>query len=413
MSLSSNDDREEQGLDALIVAAFRQEPGEEKVFFDLNTAEPILSEEDDQALNALGSDLAARIVAGLRPVSGDREDCEDLDEAELLVAGAMHRSSEEGDLSDRARDEIERRIQELEANSPGSLPQWGAARKSVPARRQKDPAEIEQEAEVVLAAHEMKSFPVDPFAIAKLEQIVLVQGDFDGCFDGRIEYRRRLGAGRFYLFYGQENPPDRPAGRVRFSVAHELGHFYLPEHREYLTSGVWHGSHSGFVSDKPTEREADLFAAALLMPRWEFKRRVSMKCRGVCTLGDLVTFANEVFQTSLSSTAIRYAQMNFEPCSVVLSRDGHVLFSVRSDDMKRLGLGWLPRGTRIPATSVTGRVLAARVGGTKVKTEGAVDSDDWFESSRPHSLWEEVRVLGQTGLSLTFLALNEDDDDED
>ena len=210
----------------------------------------------------------------------------------------------------------------------------------------------------------------------------------------------------------QEHPPDRPIGRVRFLVAHELGHFYLPEHREYLTSGVWHGSHSGFVSDKPIEREADQFAAALLMPRWEFKRRVSMKSRGVCTLGDLAAFANEVFQTSLSSTAIRYAQLNFEPCSVILSRDGQVLFSVRSDDMRRLGLGWLSKGARISATSVTGRVLAATPGGEGVKTEGPIDSDVWFESSRPHSLWEEVKVLGQTGLTLTFLVLDEDSDED-
>ena len=412
MSLASNNEREEQALDALIVAAFRQDPSEDDALFDINGPEPVLSEEDERALEALGADLPARIADGWRPSPRDQANETVVDESELLVAGAMHRGGEEGDLSDRARDEIERRIRDLEAAGPGTSPQAAVARGPRAARRQKELAEIEHEAEVILAAHEITSFPIDPMAIAELERIVLVPGDFDGCFDGRIEYRRQAGAGRFYLFYAEEHPPDRPLGRVRFSVAHELGHFYLPEHREYLISGVWHGSHAGFVSDKPVEREADHFATALLMPSREFKRRVSMNSRGVCTLRDLVTFANEVFQTSLSSTAIRYAQLNFEPCSVILSRDGQVLFSIRSDDMRRLGLGWLTKGTRIPAASVTGRVLAAPPGEKTVKTKGQTDSDVWFESNRPFSLWEEVKVLGQTGLTLTFLALDEDSDEE-
>lgn len=274
-------------------------------------------------------------------------------------------------------------------------------------------ADIERAAEEVLDAHDATRLPVDPFAIAKAEGIRLAPGRYDECFDGRIEYRRRNGRGRFFLFYPQTEPPWRPEGRVRFSVSHELGHFYLPKHRDYLTSGRWHGSHCGFVSDKPAEREADIFATALLMPRRSFVARVKMKAGGVCTMSDLAQLADEVFKTSITSTAIRYAQLDFEPCCVVLSRGDRVLYSIRSEDMRRQGLGWIDQGSRVPATSVTGKRAAALAKDAAPKTGGPVDSDVWFDSRRARPLWEEVKALGRTGLALTLLALNEDEGEEE
>jgi hypothetical protein len=271
-------------------------------------------------------------------------------------------------------------------------------------------AEIERTAEEVLAAHEIRGLPVDPFQIAKLENIKLLPGDYDGCFDGRIEYRRKNDRGVFYLFYAKEERPWGPEGRVRFSVGHELGHYFLPEHREYLLSGVWHGSHAGFVSDKRTEREADQFSASLLMPRRRFIERVKLHSRGVCTLRDLVNLADNVFKTSITSTAIRYAQLNFEPCCVVLSNEDGVLYSIRSEDLKRQGLGWIERGSAVPSTSVTGKFHAATAAGNPGRAEGSVTADVWFDGRQPRRLWEEVKPLGRTGLTFTYLVLDEEDD---
>jgi Zn-dependent peptidase ImmA (M78 family) len=125
---------------------------------------------------------------------------------------------------------------------------------------------------------------------------------------------------------------------IRFSIAHELGHFYLPHHREVLLSGKWHSSHCDFVSDKSLEREADTFAASLLMPHDLFVDEVSSRGGGFCTLKDLTELANNTFNTSITSTALRYAHLNFEPCCVVLSRSQEVLYSVRSEDMRDMGL---------------------------------------------------------------------------
>jgi len=272
--------------------------------------------------------------------------------------------------------------------------------------------EIERVASDVLVAHNIMRPPVDPFEIAKLEGIKLLPGEYDGCFDGRIEYRRSAGDGRFYLFYAEETPSIRPPGRVRFSIAHELGHFYIPKHRSYLLSGVWHGSHSGFVSDKPVEREADLFAAAFLMPRDWFVERVERNSDSICTMADLERLATSVFDTSITSTVIRYVQLDFEACCAVLSREGQILFSIPSDTMRRQGLGWLPKGSRVPASTVTGKAVLAVSRGESPTAEGRMDADAWFDGKPARRLWEDVRFLGGTGLALTLLALDEGGSDD-
>jgi hypothetical protein len=267
--------------------------------------------------------------------------------------------------------------------------------------------EIEQKANEVLKDYELEETrPVNPLFIAGEEGIDVLPGDYDGCFDGRIEYEREDGVGQFYLMYAQEELPFRPQGRVRFSIAHELGHFYLPEHRKYLLSGKFHNSQSDFVSDKVWEREADKFAARLLMPTELFRDEVRAR-DGFLTLADLSKLAGE-FNTSLTSTVLRYVDMDFEPCCMLMAECGTIKWSARSDTMKRQGLGWTDWGSKLPANSVTAKAIIAKLSGTQLTTGGTVDSSVWFD--RPHScrIWEEALLLTNWGRTLTFMAPEHD-----
>lgn len=261
---------------------------------------------------------------------------------------------------------------------------------------------IEGLSQEVLTNLDLHRLPVDPLAIAAKEGIRLAPGSYDGCFDGRIEYHSR--AGKFILYYADETP-FRNEGRVRFSVAHELGHYYIAEHREYLLSGVWHGSHADFVSDNRLEREADCFAASLLMPSELFRQTVRNLGRLGCNLQDLANLADR-FRTSLTSTAIRYCQHNFEATSVILSRKGRVCYHVPSEDMRRLGFGFVPYGTPVPRTSKTGTLLARPSPGRDI-VEGKVDAEVWFDG-RWGAFWEEAMSLGSTGLLLTYLTRDQE-----
>src|SRR6266849_7687409 len=116
-------------------------------------------------------------------------------------------------------------------------------------RMQEKAAEL---AESIIVHHEIVKPPIDPALLARHEgQLRLIGDDFRNVFDGRFEYHRSKR--RFLLFYntkydfseGQHHP------RTRFSLAHELGHFYIDRHRMYLmTGGSPHGSRGEFTTDK-------------------------------------------------------------------------------------------------------------------------------------------------------------------
>ncbi len=119
--MSTDPSREDRALDALIAAAFRQEPCEDLTLEELRRLESALSDEDKAALAGLGDDLAERIAAGLwTPRS--RPGGEDVGAGSCAeeLAGSMHRGDEGGDLTDAAREEMERKLRELEEGEQGA-----------------------------------------------------------------------------------------------------------------------------------------------------------------------------------------------------------------------------------------------------------------------------------------------------
>lgn len=258
--------------------------------------------------------------------------------------------------------------------------------------------ELEQQAEEVLRALSKWRLPVNPFDIVRDEEIELAPGEYNNGFDGRIRYLRKADA--FSLAYRVAGL-KRTEGRVRFTIAHELGHFYL--HRKYLLKGACHGSVADFRSKNPMEQEADGFAAALLMPMELFRNTVSEYRQSVCTLEELCELANRL-GTSITSTVRRYCQSDIEPCGAVFSRNGVTQWAWFSEGMSRLHMGFVPFGTQLPRTCRSAALFKASWPSQPV--EGEISAETWFE--RPWyrgNIWEEAMVLGDTGLVLTYLTL--------
>lgn len=262
-----------------------------------------------------------------------------------------------------------------------------------------------EQAKEVLEALDMWRVPVDPFAIAKEEGIELAPGLYGRHFDARIEYLCDVDT--FAIFF-QETGEGRPEGRVRFSIAHELGHYYLPDHRSVLLSGLSHNSEPDFRSKDPREREADEFAADLLMPQELFVEEVEPHQQGVCVLSELCRLASEVFHTSVTSTVRRYCQQDFEPCAVVLSENGKIKWAEHSYSMQQRGLSYLQFGSQVPPVTKTASLWKRGSSSDLMTTvEGSVEAGAWYD--RPYSgrIWEEGMLLGRTGLVLTYLTLEE------
>ena len=277
-------------------------------------------------------------------------------------------------------------------------------------QKEQEALSIEDFAKATLTALGMWRLPVDPFAIVQEEGIELAPGQYGDRFDARIEYVARA---RTFILYYKTVAHGRTEGRVRFSLSHELGHYYLPGHRDYLLSGRSHNSVTDFRSRNPQEIEADEFASSLLMPRELFIAEFEKKGRRFWTLSDLCRMADTVFEASITSTVRRYCQFDFEPCAMLISEGGSVSWARHSESMKPLGMSYIEFGSSIPGLSRTAKLWDRLEAGDNLDlVEGTIDAEVWFERPYRERLWEEAMPLGQTGLVLTFLSLQDPDLDD-
>src|SRR5258708_790057 len=126
-------------------------------------------------------------------------------------------------------------------------------------------------AEEVLRRHPCAgALPVDIMSIAEKNEIsVLPKPSASRGVSGMLI---RLGE-KFAIGYATHLGNE---GFERFSVAHELGHYFLAGHVDsVLANGDVHESRAGFAAPNRYEREAAHFAPALLMPRAAFKAEIA------------------------------------------------------------------------------------------------------------------------------------------
>lgn len=183
----------------------------------------------------------------------------------------------------------------------------GAGRQFLNAARKRELAEL---AEAVAEEH-CPAQKVMPEQIAVAKRITVSFGSYANAFDGLLEHK----GGRFHIYCNLDRVANRASARARFTLAHELGHFYIDEHRNALKAGrvPSHGSFCEYESKNPAEQEADHFASNLLMPSERFLRQAKSSPIGLATI---MSLANR-FGTSITSTAVRYADLSIKPSVVV------------------------------------------------------------------------------------------------
>jgi len=265
---------------------------------------------------------------------------------------------------------------------------------------------VERVATQVIREHKITCLPICPFSIANARGII-VQGKSAGA-PGCSGMLLRVG-NSFGIMYSTD---IENRGFQRFSVAHELGHYFLPDHPEQVLQHGAHVSRAGFASHDPYEREADFFAGALLLPKSLIRPLVARFPEGMDGMIELA----QSCETSLTSTAIAYAQTSSAAVAVILSDNGAVKFCFMSDAMKRARLGWIGKRERIPLRSLTEKVSRAH---SRVDVPVSEDTDlqDWFASDHSHPAREEVLSLRCAEELLTVLYSERlslaDDADED
>ncbi|MER2509247.1 MAG: ImmA/IrrE family metallo-endopeptidase [Amaricoccus sp.] len=243
--------------------------------------------------------------------------------------------------------------------------------------------------------------PVDPEWLAlnysaqvfSNEPIVVVKGEaLDGCVGALVfgETKPR----RWGILYDERQDPRRR----NFTVAHELGHYLL--HREMIEETTPDGLYCSEADveqgrgSTAIEKEADLFAATLLMPLHDFRKQLTPKARADFTvLGRL----GDRYGVSLTAVILRWLDYTETRAMVVVSNEGFALWAKSSSAAFRSGRFIRTKNTlfELPEVSIAKSRLASTPGIMQVSQPGGAWFDEpVFETSlRANRLDQEITLL--------------------
>lgn len=140
-------------------------------------------------------------------------------------------------------------------------------------------------------------------------------------------------------------------GRRRFSVAHELGHLYIPTHADRPAGWC---SEAAMEAQEGTgdkqEWEANDFAAELLMPLHLFSSDAANFVPSFASVCGLA--AADQYDVSVTAAAVRYVELTRHACALVSSRNGRIEWVTKSEPFV-YRIPWI--GDKVPAESVAAR----------------------------------------------------------
>jgi len=250
--------------------------------------------------------------------------------------------------------------------------------------------------------------PVDPEALARARGIDVVAKPAD--VEGVSGMLIRAPGDEFIIAYATQIDNE---GFQRFSIAHELGHYVLDGHCDHLLTGnpPTHLSRAGLFGGDRYEMEADHFAAGLLMPRGLFVPAMAHAGKGFQAIQKL----HQQCRTSLTSTAIRYAQLSDESLVVVISTGQHIDYWCGSDRFKEIpDIQWLRKGEAVPRGTTTAAFNADPDNAARgERRQETTTIAEWFGSGPDRELCEDVVGLGSYGKTLTVLFAEDWPDEED
>lgn len=116
------------------------------------------------------------------------------------------------------------------------------------------------------------------------------------------------------------------AGKKRFVIAHELGHFEM--HRNLVPVHNDTDATLEYFKNGHQETEANEFASELLMPEQLFKK----ECTGKKFSPDLLRSLADRFQTSVTSVAYKYFELGDHPICLFYSHNNKVKYWKRPDE---------------------------------------------------------------------------------
>jgi len=196
------------------------------------------------------------------------------------------------------------------------------------------------------------------------------------------------------------NSSLRSQGRVRFTKAHELGHYIL--HRTQKTKFLCSKEDMlDWQKNENIESQADQFASYLLMPLDDFRAQV----RGQLDLDSLSHCADR-YGVSLTAAVIKWLSYTTEKAVLIMSNDGYMNWASSSEAAFKAGAFFRTRTNTIAIPTVS---LAADTKIESNKVGVRIPTKIWFPSAQCNSELLEMKILSEQydcTLSLLILPKN-------
>ena len=275
--------------------------------------------------------------------------------------------------------------------------------------------------EDIAEVFECVNFPINPLSIAQEEPAIFVKGtDLGDTLDGQLTYCKAKHKGqnsRFLLAYNTRydsicSYEGNHCPKVRFTIAHELGHYFMDRHRNYLQRGGQpYTCYTEAYSDMLMELEADAFAAGLLMPSSMLRPIVNLEVGDEPAFEDIRSAAQK-FQVSLTSMMVRWTKLSDFPCAVFSVANTNGKFGIRwgwvSQAFADVGAFWRLYGTLKSKDAMQFLEQVRDLSSWKTG-RGSGMMSNWVDTNHKISVTEYYAVIPYARHLLVFLTAPENE----
>ena len=183
------------------------------------------------------------------------------------------------------------------------------------------------------------------------------------------------------------NASIKSPGRIRFTQAHELGHYILHRADRPSFECTEENMLDWSADDQGIEEQADEFASYLLMPLNDYRQQVS----GSVDL-DVMGHCADRYGVSLTAAILKWLSYTDEKALIIMSTDGYMKWAWSSRPALKAGAFYRTRNhtVAIPAGSITANdaIGSERQGANVLATV-------WFPHAEPQLHLREMKLYSE------------------
>lgn len=207
------------------------------------------------------------------------------------------------------------------------------------------------------------------------------------------------GPGHWAIIYNEAITSE---GRIRFTLAHELGHYLLHRNRQ----SAFNCSEADMLhwdsEAKQLEAQADLFASYLLMPMDDFREQLQEQTVDLDVLG----LCAERYGVSLTAAILKWLEFTTERAVLVVSQGDKIQWarSSKSAVLSKASFKRMPKGGHHPLPAQSATALYQFMTVDKAGVE--IDARVWFPREPAWMKLREMKIVSdQYQLTMTLLIL--------